>query len=133
MQWFCRFLLRGRIVLKLGGNCPDIGGELSGANCPGGELSDIREKVMAARRRVSNLNAEDLGFNDAVDISHINLFDHLTPRMQELLFESKKFKDQNNYKYCWAKNGFVYLRKTDTSTAVKLSSLEDLQGVVPQS
>ena len=41
MQWFCSFLLRGRIVLKLGGNCPDIGGELSGANCPGGELSDI--------------------------------------------------------------------------------------------
>ena len=27
------------IVLKLGGNCPDIGGELSGANCPRGELS----------------------------------------------------------------------------------------------
>ena len=92
-----------------------------------------REKVMAARRRVSNLNADDLGFNDAVDISHINLFDHLTPRMQELLSESKKFKDEKNYKYCWAKNGFVYLRKTDTSTAVKLSSLEDLQGVLPQS
>ena len=88
-----------------------------------------REKVMAAKRRVSNLNADDLGFSGAVDVSHINVFDHLTPRMQE----SKKFKDENNYKYCWAKNGFVYLRKTDTSTAVKLSSLEDLQGVAPQS
>ena len=42
MQWFCRFLLRGRIVLKLGGNCPDIGGELSGANCLRGELSGYR-------------------------------------------------------------------------------------------
>ena len=82
---------------------------------------------------MSYLNADDLGFNGAVDVSHINLFDHLTPRMQELLFESKKFKDENNYKYRWAKNGIVYLRKTDTSTAVKLSSLEDLKGVVPQS
>lgn len=45
---------------------------------------------MAARRRVSNLNADDLGFDGAVDVSHINLFDHLTPRMQELLFERKK-------------------------------------------
>ena len=88
---------------------------------------------MAARRRASNLNADDLSFNGAVDVSHINLFDHLTPRMQELLFESKKFKDENNYKYYWAKNGFVYLQKMDTSTAVKRSSLEDLQGVVPQS
>lgn len=92
-----------------------------------------REKVMAARRRVSNLNAEDLGFNGTVDVSHINLYDHLTPRLQELLFQSKKFKDENNYKYCWAKNGFVYLRKTDTSTAVKLGSLEDLQGVASRS
>ena len=33
IAWFRRFLLPGRIVLKLGGNCPDIGGELSGANC----------------------------------------------------------------------------------------------------
>ena len=24
----------GRIVLRLGANCPEIGGELSGANCP---------------------------------------------------------------------------------------------------
>ena len=46
-----------------------------------------REKVMAARRVVSNLNAEDLGFSGEVDVSHINLYDHLTPRLQELLFE----------------------------------------------
>ena len=32
-----------------------------------------------------------------------------------------------------SKNGFVYLRKTDTSTTVKLSSLEDLQWVASQS
>ena len=82
---------------------------------------------------MSNLNAEDLGFSGEVDVSHINLYDHLTPRLQELLFESKKFKDANSYKYCWAKNGFVYLRKTDTSSPVKLCRLEDLQGVASQS
>ena len=86
-----------------------------------------REKVMAARREVSNLIAEDLGFNGAVDVSHVNLYDNVTPRLQELLFESKKFKDVHNYKYCWANNGSVYFRKTDTSTTVKLSKLEDLQ------
>ena len=70
-----------------------------------------REKVMAARREVSNLNADDLGFSGEVDVSHINLYDHLTPRLQELLFESKKFKDANSYKYCWirllAKDGYL--------------------------
>ena len=48
---------------------------------------------LQARREVSNLNAEDLGFSGGVDVSHISLYDHLTPRLQELLFESKKFKD----------------------------------------
>ena len=59
MQWFCRFLLRGRIVLKLGGNCPDIGGELSGANCPRGELSGYPQHwcsrlwfVLLAQRKI---------------------------------------------------------------------------------
>ena len=32
MQWFCRFLRRGRIVLKLGGNC--VRRIVRGANCP---------------------------------------------------------------------------------------------------
>ena len=38
-------------------------------------------------------------------------YDHLTPRLQELLFESKKYKNANNFKFCWAKNGAVCLRK----------------------
>ena len=31
----------GRVVRRSGSSCLKIGGELSGANCPGGELSDI--------------------------------------------------------------------------------------------
>ena len=86
-----------------------------------------KENVMANRRNVNVLSAVDLGFNSDADVSHINLYDHLTPRLQELLFESKIFKDANSYKYCWAKNGFVFLRKTDNSTPLKLRSLEDLR------
>ena len=55
---------------------------------------------MAARRRLENLEASQLGFPDDFDISHINLYDHLTPRLQELLFESKKYKNANNFKFC---------------------------------
>ena len=40
-------------------------------------------KVMAARRRLENLEASQLGFPDDFDISHINLYDHLTPRLQD--------------------------------------------------
>ena len=86
-------------------------------------------KVMAARRRLENLEASQLGFPDDFDISHINLHDHLTPRLQKLLFESKKYKNANNFKFCWSKNGAIFLRKTETSTIVKLTSLDDLENL----
>ena len=70
--------------------------------------------------------ASQLGFPDDFDISYINLYDHLTPRLQELLFEIKKYKNANNFKFCWAKNGAVCLRKTETSTVIKLTSLDEL-------
>ena len=89
-----------------------------------------KEKIIPARSQVHSLNAAHLGLDTRADVSRINLYaDHLTPRIQVLLHESKKFKDANNFKYCWAKNGFVYLRKTDSSTPVRLRSLEDLEGI----
>ena len=86
-----------------------------------------KDNVMANRRNVNGLSPVDLGLNSDTDVSHINLYDHLTPRLQELLYESKKFKDAKSYKYCWAKNGLVFLRKTDNSTPLKLKSSEDLR------
>ena len=83
-------------------------------------------KVLAARRRLENLEASQLGLPADFDIGHINLYDHLTSRLQELLFESKKYKNANNFKFCWAKNGAVCLRKTETSTVIKLTSLDKL-------
>ena len=41
----------GRIVQRLGANCPETGGESSGANCLWGELSDIR-----LNRHISSIN-----------------------------------------------------------------------------
>ena len=66
-------------------------------------------KVMAVRRRLENLEASQLGFPDHFDIRLIILYDHITPPLQELLFESKKYKNANNFKFCWVKNRAVCL------------------------
>ena len=90
-------------------------------------------KVMAARRDVANVQASQLGFQERLDVRNIALYDHLTPRLQELLFQSKNFQRANGLKFCWAKNGFVYLRKTDSSPVLKLSNLEDLRELIGHS
>ena len=45
-----------------------------------------KENVLANRKNVNGLSPVDLGFNSDVDVSHINLYEHLTPRLQELLY-----------------------------------------------
>ena len=92
-----------------------------------------KENVMAARTRVENVAASQLGFQEDVDLQYLRLHDHLTPRLQELLYESKKFKTANRYKFCWAKNGSVFLRQTDSSPVLKLGSLEELRGLKERS
>ena len=81
---------------------------------------------MAARRSIKNLDAGQLGLSPGMDVSHLYLYDHLTPRLQNLFFEAKKYKNAYDFKFCWAKNGFIYLRKTETSPIRKINSLDQL-------
>ena len=56
----------------------------------------------------------------AVSLSSARLFDHLTPKRQNLYSEAKKFKANHSYEYCWSKNSCVYLRKDGDSRALKI-------------
>ena len=47
-----------------------------------------KEKVMTARRAVRNI--QQLGFSSEIDVTNLNIYDHLTPRLQNLLFEAKR-------------------------------------------
>lgn len=84
---------------------------------------------MAKRNEASNIAAADLDFQDSVDVTHISFYDHLTPRLQELLYKSNRYKSDNNFKFYWAKNGVVYLRKSETCALVRLKSITDLQEI----
>ena len=90
-----------------------------------------KEKVMTARRSANNIRAADLDLIN-VSINHIGIYDHLTPRLQELLYEAKRFKSANNYKYCWAKKSAIYLRQNDTSRIIKLNRMDDLATLIPE-
>ena len=88
-----------------------------------------REKVMARRSDACKVDPAALGFQDTQSLSAVRVFDHLTPRSQEILFEANKFKIQNHYKYCWSKNGAIYLRKEDESRAVRIKNVSDFQAI----
>ena len=56
----------------------------------------------------------------------MNIYEHLTPRLQTLLFEAKKVQNRYGFKYCWAKNNYICLRKSDDTSVVRMKTLEDL-------
>ena len=85
-----------------------------------------RDKVLASRRNTSQLTPEALGFSPTAEINRIRIYSHLTPRLQELLYAAKAHQNMHSYKWCWSKGVAIFLRKTDTSTAIRLESLGDL-------
>ena len=74
-----------------------------------------KETVMAAWRASGNISSEDLGLPSDTTLERIGIYDHLTPKLQELLHSANNFKTQDSYKFCWEKNAVVVLRKNETS------------------
>ena len=75
---------------------------------------------MNHRKDACNLNPGSVGLPGDASLNVVRIFDHLSPRMQTVLFEAKKFKAQHHYQYCWSKGSFVYLRK-DATVRLELS------------
>ena len=90
----------------------------------------IREQVMARRREIRNVNPTSIGLQEDVSLDQVGIFDHLTPRLQSLLADAKKFKERCNYAFCWAKNSIVWLRKSEGSRPIAIKSSRDLDNLM---
>ena len=80
-------------------------------------------QVMECRNDVINVNPTAIGLPEQTSMSAVRIFDHLTPKMQTVLYEAKRFKNQHHYQYCWAKNSVAYLRKDGTVRPIKIKCL----------
>ena len=75
----------------------------------------------------STVNPSAIGLPDQAFLSEVRIFYHLTPKMQSILYEAKKFKNQHHYQYCQAKNSVVYLGKDATARPIQIKGMDDLQ------
>lgn len=56
---------------------------------------------MARRKEVRNVNPTSIVLQADVSLDQVGIFDHLTPRLQILLANAKKFKERCSYAFCW--------------------------------
>ena len=85
----------------------------------------IRDDVLSKRRNSNRLLPTNFGLQS--ENMRISIFSHLTPGLQELLYLAKSFKEQGSYKYCWAKDTTLFLRKSDSSRVIRLNTVQDLE------
>ena len=84
-------------------------------------------EVLNRQRDTCKVDPSRLGFSEDVSLGAVQIFDHLSPRLQQVLYGANKFKDQNNYQCCWAKDSVVYLRRDTESRPIKMKDLGELQ------
>ena len=84
------------------------------------------QEIMQRRIQIFTINSSEIGLPDDALLTSARIFEHLTPKLQQVLYESKKCQQQLKFKFCWAKNGAVLMRETDTSLIFKLYSIDDL-------
>jgi nitrous oxide reductase accessory protein NosL len=81
---------------------------------------------MSRWRDACKVDPNTIGLHRSCSVSSIRIYDHQTPKSQQILYEARKFKEENVYEFCWTKNSIVYLRKTADSRAERIRNIEDL-------
>lgn len=61
--------------------------------------------------------------------SPLYINEHLAPAMKKLFFNCRVFKREKDFKYCWVKEGKIYLRKTDNARVFRVTSIRDLVNI----
>ena len=90
-----------------------------------------KEKIMAARKQLSNVKPDQLGIEMAFPSSfRVRVFDHLAPCTQTLLTEAKKIQASHGFKFCWARNNQICLRRTENSRIIRLKTLQELTNLI---
>ena len=59
----------------------------------------------------------------------VYLNEHLIPSLKELFFHCRKFKNENNFKFAWVKNGKIFIRKNENSRVIRIVNVDDLLNV----
>lgn len=90
--------------------------------------SDIRD-ILLKKLRSLKLTASKI--NPRFTDTPVFFNEHLTLELKKLFFHARKYKTDQEFKFCWVRSGKIFLRKNESSTILRVKSLEDL--IIPAS
>ena len=86
----------------------------------------VKKSLMSHQNKISNVTSVGVGLPEGSSSSLARIYDRLSPKMQTVLFQAKKVKEELYYRYWWSKGPIICSRKDFTSWIIKLKSMADL-------
>ncbi|XP_045495950.1 uncharacterized protein LOC123694533 [Colias croceus] len=89
------------------------------------------EFLKIGKMKQRSINALDIGLG-ATELKNINLYfnERLTQENRYLFRAARQQTKVHGYKYCWIKNGVVYIRKQEGNPAIPIKKHEDLHQIL---
>ena len=63
----------------------------------------VKEETIKARKNICKVTPADIGLQGQYPMTEAKIFEHLTPGVQKLLAEGRKFQLQHGLRFCWVK------------------------------
>lgn len=87
-----------------------------------------KDRIVAAARKHRNLNAKDMGLGGETNRVFIN--EHLTKENKMLLTSCKQRAREANFKFVWTKNCRIYVRRSEVTPPIPITSSSELSRIV---
>lgn len=88
-----------------------------------------KDTFLSATRKTKNLSTRDI-ISSTEEPKTIFINEHLTVRNKKLLLDSKAKAKLHGYRYVWTKNCRIYVRRSDSSPPILISTDSDLLRIV---
>ena len=90
------------------------------------KFTDIQTRANFKRRTENQITLADI-LPNSNSTQKIYINERLPANQNKLYYQTRRFKRENNYRSAWTYNGLIYLRKTEFSARIQVTSITDLE------
>lgn len=91
-----------------------------------------KEKTLFMYRKFnkqsSKLTTEHIKINGPA--KPIYIAENLSTKKKRLFYLAREYAKENEFKFCWVKNGQIFLRKTENGTLIKITNEADFDNII---
>lgn len=86
---------------------------------------EVQTEIIKARKTIGSITTTECELKGKNTNIYIN--EQLTRRMSGLFYKAREAKKEKQYKFLWTRENKIYMKKTETSTKIRIRNNDDLE------